>query len=61
MLAGKSSLAHHWHMPDLFEAIAAPTPRAVLDELHERDGQTLFELREIGDGNWRRLSQPAIT
>lgn len=29
---------------DLFEALAAPARRAILDELHERDGQTLFEL-----------------
>ena len=31
-------------MPDVFEALAAPARRALLDELHERDGQTLFEL-----------------
>jgi DNA-binding transcriptional ArsR family regulator len=31
-------------MADVFEALAAPARRAVLDELHERDGQTLFEL-----------------
>jgi DNA-binding transcriptional ArsR family regulator len=29
---------------DVFEAIAAPARRAILDELHSRDGQTLFEL-----------------
>jgi DNA-binding transcriptional ArsR family regulator len=29
---------------DLFEAIATPARRAILDELVERDGQTLFEL-----------------
>jgi DNA-binding transcriptional ArsR family regulator len=29
---------------DVFEAIAAPVRRAILDELVERDGQTLFEL-----------------
>jgi DNA-binding transcriptional ArsR family regulator len=29
---------------DVFEAIAAPVRRAILDELCERDGQTLFEL-----------------
>jgi DNA-binding transcriptional ArsR family regulator len=29
---------------DVFEAIAAPARRAILDELNERDGQTLFEL-----------------
>ena len=32
-------------MPDdLFKALADPTRRAILDELAERDGQTLFEL-----------------
>ena len=31
-------------MADLFEALAAPARRAILDELHDRDGQTLFEL-----------------
>jgi DNA-binding transcriptional ArsR family regulator len=28
----------------VFQALADPTRRAVLDELSERDGQTLFEL-----------------
>jgi len=31
-------------MSDVFEALATPARRAILDELHERDGQTLFEL-----------------
>jgi DNA-binding transcriptional ArsR family regulator len=29
---------------EVFEALAAPARRAILDELHDRDGQTLFEL-----------------
>jgi DNA-binding transcriptional ArsR family regulator len=29
---------------DVFKALAEPTRRAILDELTERDGQTLFEL-----------------
>lgn len=29
---------------DIYAALAAPARRAILDELHERDGQTLFEL-----------------
>jgi DNA-binding transcriptional ArsR family regulator len=29
---------------DVYKALADPTRRAVLDELMERDGQTLFEL-----------------
>jgi DNA-binding transcriptional ArsR family regulator len=29
---------------DVFEALVAPARRAILDELHDRDGQTLFEL-----------------
>ena len=28
----------------MFHALAAPARRAILDELHDRDGQTLFEL-----------------
>ena len=31
-------------MVDVYEALAAPARRAILDELHERNGQTLFEL-----------------
>lgn len=31
-------------MGDVFKALADPTRRAILDELAERDGQTLFEL-----------------
>jgi DNA-binding transcriptional ArsR family regulator len=29
---------------DVFKALADPTRRTILDELKERDGQTLFEL-----------------
>jgi len=31
-------------MSDLFEALSAPARRLILDELKERDGQSLFEL-----------------
>jgi DNA-binding transcriptional ArsR family regulator len=31
-------------MSDVFDALGAPARRAILDELTERDGQTLFEL-----------------
>ena len=31
-------------MGDLFKALADPTRRAILDELQQRDGQTLYEL-----------------
>lgn len=31
-------------MADIFEALAAPARRLILDELFERDGQTLFEI-----------------
>lgn len=31
-------------MGDIFKALADPTRRAILDELADRDGQTLFEL-----------------
>ncbi len=32
------------HMDDIFRAIADPTRRAILDELVDRDGQSLFEI-----------------
>jgi DNA-binding transcriptional ArsR family regulator len=31
-------------MADVYEALAAPVRRTILDELSERDGQTLFEI-----------------
>lgn len=31
-------------MTDIYRAIADPTRRVILDELHQREGQTLFEL-----------------
>jgi len=31
-------------MADVFHALAAPARRAILDELQETDGQTLYEL-----------------
>ncbi|WP_369140073.1 ArsR/SmtB family transcription factor [Modestobacter versicolor] len=31
-------------MGDVFKALADPTRRTILDELSDRDGQTLFEL-----------------
>lgn len=31
-------------MGDVFKALADPTRRAILDELADRDGQTLFEI-----------------
>jgi len=31
-------------MGDVFEALAAPARRAILDVLSERDGQTLYEI-----------------
>jgi DNA-binding transcriptional ArsR family regulator len=31
-------------LSDVFHPLAAPARRAILDELHDRDGQTLFEL-----------------
>ena len=32
------------HVGDVFKALADPTRRTILDELAEREGQTLFEL-----------------
>ena len=43
-MTGKSRLAYSLSVADVFECLAAPARRAILDELHERDGQTLFEL-----------------
>lgn len=44
-LTGKSSLAYcPVPVSDVYKAIADPARRAILDELLERDRQTLFEL-----------------
>jgi DNA-binding transcriptional ArsR family regulator len=43
-LTRKSPLAYHGRVTDVFHALAAPARRVILDELQERDGQTLFEL-----------------
>jgi len=43
-LSGKHTLAYCSVVGDVFKALADPTRRAILDELQERGGQTLFEL-----------------
>jgi DNA-binding transcriptional ArsR family regulator len=43
-LSGKLLLAYSPVVGDVFKALADPTRRAILDELQERSGQTLFEL-----------------
>jgi DNA-binding transcriptional ArsR family regulator len=43
-LSGKGLLAYGSAVGDVFKALADPTRRAILDELQERGGQTLFEL-----------------
>jgi DNA-binding transcriptional ArsR family regulator len=43
-LTGKWLLAYHLAVGDVFKALADPTRRAILDELSDRNGQTLFEL-----------------
>jgi DNA-binding transcriptional ArsR family regulator len=43
-LSGKYLLAYCSVVGDVFKALADPTRRAILDELQERNGQTLFEL-----------------
>jgi DNA-binding transcriptional ArsR family regulator len=43
-LSGKSPLAYDGTVVDLYKALADPTRRVIIDELVERDGQTLFEL-----------------
>ena len=45
LLTGKCVLAYTWRVAaDVFKALADATRRAILDELQERDGQSLFEL-----------------
>jgi DNA-binding transcriptional ArsR family regulator len=43
-LTCKSALAYSRRVADVFKALADPTRRAILDELQDRDDQTLFEL-----------------
>jgi DNA-binding transcriptional ArsR family regulator len=46
-LTGKYALAYNVPMDDdpvLFKALGDPTRRTILDELTDRDGQTLFEI-----------------
>jgi DNA-binding transcriptional ArsR family regulator len=43
-LTGKCSLAYREDVADVYKALADETRRALLDELLERDKQTLFEL-----------------
>ena len=43
-MTGKYLLAYDSGVGDVFKALADPTRRAILDELVDRDGQTLFEL-----------------
>jgi DNA-binding transcriptional ArsR family regulator len=43
-LTGKRSLAYGAEVGDVFKALSDPTRRAILDELVERDGQSLFEI-----------------
>lgn len=43
-LTCKYSLAYYLCMSDVYKALAEPARRAILDELIERDDQTLFEI-----------------
>jgi DNA-binding transcriptional ArsR family regulator len=43
-LTGKYLLAYGVAVGDVFKALADPTRRTILDELTDRDGQTLFEI-----------------
>lgn len=40
----KYALAYSRRVADVFKALADPTRRAILDELRDRNDQTLFEL-----------------
>ncbi len=44
LLSRKWLLAYAAGVGDVYRALADPTRRALLDELQDRDGQTLFEL-----------------
>jgi DNA-binding transcriptional ArsR family regulator len=44
LLTCKLALAYAWAVGDVFKALADPTRRTILDELAEREQQTLFEL-----------------
>ncbi|QGV82024.1 ArsR/SmtB family transcription factor [Streptomyces ficellus] len=47
---------------DVFKALADPTRRRILDELVERDGQTLFEIcARLVAGHGSALSRQAIS
>jgi DNA-binding transcriptional ArsR family regulator len=46
---------------DIFDALAAPARRAILDELHARNGQTLFELCTRLTMNGLALTRQAIS
>lgn len=43
-MTGKYPLAYDPAVGDVFKGLADPTRRAILDELQERNGQTLFEI-----------------
>ena len=43
-MTGKQRLAYCLVVGDVYKALADPTRRAILDELQDRNGQTLFEL-----------------
>lgn len=47
---------------DVFDALAAPARRAILDALAQRDGQTLFELcTRLTDDHHISLTRQAIS
>ncbi len=48
-------------MGDVYKALADPTRRAILDELQERGGQTLFELCARLTGKGLTSSRQAIS
>jgi DNA-binding transcriptional ArsR family regulator len=43
-LTCKCILAYALRVSDIYQALSAPARRAILDELEDRNGQTLFEL-----------------
>ncbi len=49
-------------MADVFEALSTPARRAILDELHDKDGLTLFELcTRLTDKHRLDLTRQAVS
>lgn len=64
-MTGTVQLAYYGRAEDLFRALADPARSAILDQLPERNGRTLYELcarlsAEHGIGSTRRAISPHL-